>query len=160
MVCALLGFSTAIQAQQKIAHVKSDEIILEMSEYKQAKSEVEAYSKILQKQLEGEQAKLQEYYADVNKKLQAGILPPVEQQEAEATLAKMQQDLQVQASEADQKLAVKEQELTKPLYDKFNVALQAVAKANNLAYIFDIKLALYSGGGQDVSDLVRKELGL
>lgn len=159
-VCTLLGFTTTAQAQQKIAHINSDEIIAAMPEYKKAKSDVEAYSKVLQKQLEGQQAKMQEYYAEVSGKMERGEMPPVEQKEAEAKLAQMQQDLQKDAGAADQKLAEKEQTLTKPLYDKFNAALEKVAKANNFAYIIDLKLALYSGGGTDATSLVKAELGL
>jgi len=87
-------------------------------------------------------------------------MPPIEQQEAEAKLKKMQEDLQLEAGKADQKLAEKEQVLTKPLYDKFNAALEKVATAKGFAYIIDIKVALYSGGGTDATDFVKKELGL
>ena len=156
----LLGLSTSAHAQQKIAHVDTDAVISEMMEYKTAKSEIESYSKILQKQLEGEQAKVQEYYAEVMKKVQAGTLPPVEQRESEEKLAEMQDGLQNKAAEADQKLAKKEQELSKPMYDKFNAAVKKVAEANGYAYIIDLKLALYSGGGTDATSLVKAELGI
>ena len=159
-VCTLLGFSTSAQAQQKIAHVDTDATIVEMNEYKSAKSEVESYSQALQKVLEEEQTKVQEYYTEVMKQIKAGTLPPVKQKEAEAKLAEMQEDLQKQAADADRKLAEKEQKLTEPLYEKFNAAVKKVAEANGFAYIFDKKLALYSGGGIDATALIKAELGI
>jgi outer membrane protein len=159
-VCLLLSFSTTTLAQQKIAHVDSEAVVAAMSEYKNAQSELEAYGKILEKQLVDEQKKAQDYYAEVMKNVQQGLLTPKKQKEEEATLQKMQLDIQEQAAEADQKLAEKEEELTKPLFDKFNAALEKVAAANGFSYIIDIKVALYSKGGEDVTSLVKTELGI
>jgi outer membrane protein len=159
-VLTLLGLSTTVQAQQTIAHVDADALISEMIEYKKAKSDVEAYGKILQKELEAEQAKMQQYYQGVMQKVQTGVISPAQQKEEEAKLQKMQADLQKKAGEADQKLVDKEQSLISPLYDKFNAALEKVAAANGLAYIIDVKLALYTGGGKDVTNLVKAELGI
>ncbi len=157
-IIALLGFTTTATAQQKIAHVDSDAIIQLMPEYKQAKANVEDFSKVLQKQLEAKQKEAQDYYTEISQNIQN--LSPNAQKEAETKLAKMQQDLQKQAMEADQKLAEKEQSLTAPLYDKFNSALEKVATANGYSYIMDVKLALYSKGGIDATDMVKKELGI
>jgi len=159
-LCACLGLSNTVQAQQKIAHVKADELLSLMPEYKQAKSEVETYSKALQGLLLDQQNAIETYYNEVSQKMSAGGMSPLEQKEAEAKLAKMQADLQEEAGKADQKLADKEQALTKPIFEKFNGALDKVAKANGFAYILDIKVALYSGGGTDATELVRKELGM
>lgn len=157
---ALLGFTTTASAQQKIAHINSDDIIQAMPEYKQAKANVESFSKVLSKQLEAKQQEIETYYTSVMKEVQGGTMPPIKQKEAEAKLAQMQQDLQKEAASADQKLVEKEQALTKPLYDKFNTALEKVASANGFAYIMDVKLALYSKGGIDATELVKKELGI
>lgn len=159
-LCTFLSFSTNVQAQQKIAHINSDELIALMPEYKQAKSEVETYSKVLQKELDDQQAAIQKYLQEVSEKINLGQMSPLEQKDAEAKLTKMKADLQTAAGKADQKLLDKEQKLTKPLYDKFNAALEKVAKANGYAYIFDLKMAMYTGGGIDATSLVKTELGL
>lgn len=157
-IIAMLGFTTTATAQQKIAHINSDLIISEMAEYKQAKANVESFSQILQKQLEADQKKIEAYYTEVSGKVQRGEMTPIEQKEAETKLGQMQQQLQKDAAGADQKLAEKEAEMTKPLYDKFNAALEKVAEANGFAYIMDVKLALYSKGGIDATELVKNEL--
>lgn len=157
-VLVLLAFTSSYA--QKIAHVDADAIIPAMPEYKAAKSQVEAYSKQLQKSLEAEQTQMQQYYQEVMQKAQSGGMAPVEQQQAEEKLKAMQEGLQKKAMEADQKLANKEGELTEPLYKKFNDALETVAKANGYAYIFDKKLLLYSDGGIDATAKVKEALGL
>jgi len=157
-IIALLGFTTTATAQQKIAHVNSDEIIQMMPEYKQAKANVESFGKVLQKQLEAQQKEVQDYYNETAQKAQE--LSPIQVKEAEANIARMQQELQTKAQEADQALVLKEQELIKPLYEKFETAIEKVASANGFSYIMDVKTALYSKGGIDATSMVKKELGL
>lgn len=160
LVVALMAFSTNSYAQQKIAYVDADQILPNMPEFKRAKAEVESYRKILEKQLEGKQAAMQQYYADVMAKVQGGTMPPVEQKAAEEKLAKMQEELQQLAGKADKDLIKKEQDLTKPLYEKFESALKTVAKANSYAYVLDKKLLLYEGGGIDATAKVKAQLGI
>ena len=160
-IIAFMAFgTTTATAQQKIAYIVSESIVPEMPAYKRAKSEVEAYGKQLQKMLETEQKKMQDYYTEVMEKAQRGELTPKQDQEAQAKLQQMQADLQKQASEADQKLAKKEGELTKPLYEELDKALKTVAKENSYAYILDKKFLLYSEGGIDATAKVKEKLGI
>ncbi len=157
-VFLLFAFTTTGLAQQKIAHIDSDAIVTLMPEYNQAKSNVETLSNVLKKDLEAQQKNIQNFVAAVKK--DEPNLSPIQLQAKEQELAKMQQDLQIAAQKADIKLSEKEQELTKPIYDKFSATLEKVAQANGFAYILDIKLALYSKGGIDATELVKAELGL
>ena len=160
-IMAFMAFgTTTATAQQKIAYVVSENIVPEMPAYKRAKSEVEAYGKQLQKVLEAEQKKMQEYYQEVMQKANEGNLTPKAEQEAQAKLQEMQASLQKQAAEADQKLAQKEGELTKPLYEELDKALKKVAKENGYAYILDKKFLLYSEGGIDATAKVKTALGI
>lgn len=159
ILIAFLSLGSSISAQN-IAHVNAEEIIQEMPEYKQAKANLEAFSKVLQKQLEAQRTKMEDHYTSVMDSVQRGLLTPIQQRAAEQRLAKMQQDLQNAAVQADQQLVEKEVEVTKPVYDKFNSALENVAKSNGYAYIIDRKIALYSNGGTDVGNLVKQELGM
>ena len=151
---------TAANAQQTIAFVETESIIPNMPDYKAAQSELEAYGKQLQKQLELKDTEMKTYYSETMQKVQAGTMTPVQQKEAEKKLTKMQDDLQKGALDADQKLAKKEADLTAPLYEKYNNALEAVAKANGYTYILDKKLILQANGGIDATAKVKAELGL
>ncbi len=157
----LIGMLTvSASAQQTIAFVETEAIIPNMPAYKAAQSELEAYGKQLQKQLEAKDTEMKTYYSETMQKVQAGTMTPVEQKKAEEKLTKMQADLQKGAADADQKLIQKEQDLTKPLYDKYNDALQAVAEANGYTYILDRKLILLANGGTDATAKVKAQLGL
>ncbi|MCH2046696.1 MAG: OmpH family outer membrane protein [Saprospiraceae bacterium] len=158
-VMLLLAFNSTTYAQS-VAYVDAEAIIQDMPEYRRAKSEVEAYGQQLQKRLEKQQQDMAAYYQEVAQKEQAGTLTPKEGQEAQVKLQQMQEALQKAALEADQKLVQKEAELTKPLYEKFDVTIKSVAKANGYAYILDKKLLLYSEGGIDATSKVKSALGL
>jgi len=157
---ALVAFGSADTYAQNIAYVDTEAIIPNMTAYKAAKSEVEDYGKQLQKSLETKQASMQKYYQETAEKASKGLLTPVQQQDAEQKLQKMQADLQQEAASAEQKLMKKEQERTKPIYESFNAALKKVAKANGFSYILDKKLLLYSEGGIDATSKVKAELNV
>lgn len=158
-IVAFMAFGTTASAQ-KIAYIVSESIVPEMPAYKKAKSEVEAYGKQLQKVLEAEQKKAQDYYQEIMAKAERGELTPKQEQEAQAKLQTMQADLQKQAADADRKLAEKEGSLTKPLYEELDNALKKVAKENKYTYILDKKFLLYSEGGIDATAQVKAALGI
>ena len=54
----------------------------------------------------------------------------------------------------------KQLELAKPFQDKIQNAINAVAKEHQYTYIFDTQILLYYDGGDDVTPLVKKKLGL
>jgi outer membrane protein len=159
LVLMFLSFS-AFSQNQKIAYVDPEQIIPNMPEYKAAKSELEQYNSILQKQLEGEKAKMQQYYTDVMTKIQRGELSPAQQKTEEDKIMKMQEELQRKAMKMEEDMGAKELELTKPMYEKFNDAMKNLAKANGFAYIFDKKFLLYSEGGEDATSKLKTQLGI
>jgi len=161
LAIVFLCLSMSISAQnQKIAYVDPEQIIPNMPEYKAAKSELEQYQNILKKQMEGEQAKMQQYYTDVMTKIQRGELSPAQQKTEEDKLMKMQEELQRKGMKMEEDMGTKELDLTKPMYEKFNEAMKTVAKANGFAYIFDKKMMLYSEGGEDATAKLKAQLGI
>lgn len=157
--CTLFSFQSA-SAQQKVAHINSELVVPLMPEYARAKSEVEAYGKQLERQLKTKEDAMAKYYQEVMAAVQAGEMTQKMQEEAQVKLQKMQEDLQKSAAQADESLVAKEAELTKPMYEKFDLALKAVAKAKGYAYILDKKLLLYSDGGIDATNDLKLQLGI
>lgn len=157
----LLVSASSIEAQnQIIAYVDIEAILPNMPEYKRVESELTSYKKVLEKQIQAEEKKMKDYYESVMKQMQEGGLSPQQQKEAETKLAKMQEDLQKKAIDAEKQLVQKEQTLSKPLYDKFNGAIKTVAQSNNYAYVFDKKFMLYSDGGVDATGKLKAALGI
>lgn len=151
-------FAFAANAQQKIGYVDSEKVLQLMPEYQRAKSEVEAYGRQLEKQLKAKENSLAAYYQEVM--AMAPEMTQAQQEEAEKKLMKMQEDLQKAANLADENLAKKEAELTKPMYEKFETALKTMAKAEGFAYVVDKKLLMYSEGGIDATEKLKAQLGL
>jgi outer membrane protein len=153
-------FALAPRADAQIAYVDMEQIIENMPDYKRVKSELESYQKILEEQIQAEEKKMMDYYAIVVQRLRTDYISPAQMREYEAKLQKMQEDLQKKALDADKQIVQKEAALTKPLYDKFNAALKAVAVANGYNYIFDKKMMLYSDGGVDATAKLKAQLGI
>jgi len=152
------AMTTVVSAQDKIAYVSVEDVIQAMPEYKLIQSQLETFQEQLVKQLEDEKHAIAKYYRGVMEKVKQGALSPKEQKDAEAELQKRQGILDKNTSEADKKLVAKEQALTKPVYEKFTEALKSVAKANGYTYIMDKKLTMYSAGGIDATDKLKKEM--
>jgi len=159
LVLMFLSFS-AFSQNQKIAYLDYEEISKLMPEYKAFTSEIESYGKILQKQLEGEQAKMQQYYTDVTNKVQQGLIAPAQQKIEEEKLMKMQEEYQRKEMKMREDMISKQEELIKPIEDKLLSALKAVAKSNGYAYVLDKKAFLYLDGGEDISSKVKVQLGI
>ena len=161
-LAAAITFSAhfAYAQDQKVAYIDAEAIIKVMPDYKRIESDLTSYKKVLEKQLQAEEKKVQDYYTSVMQQAQAGTMSPKQQQEAEAKLMEMQQTLQQKALDADEQLVKKEQSLTKPLYDKFNAAVKTVAESNGYNYIFDKKMMLTTDGGIDATAKLKTQLGI
>jgi len=168
LICTLFALALFISPMavpktawaQTIAYVTADEIVPLMPEYISATKQVEDYGKQLQKQLEVRQRETQEYFATVTERTKLGRMSPSEQRHAASELESMQANLRTMAAESEKRLADKEEILVRPLYDKFNAALTAVAQENGYTYIIDRKMLLYVGGGIDATPKVKAKLGL
>ena len=95
-------------------------------------------------------------------------------QRDQATMSQAMQQTKVQSLEdlkkrietfqetAQAELQEKQEELLKPLIDKAKAAIDKVAKDNGYSYVFDTAqgVVLFSEGGDDIIEQVKKELGI
>jgi outer membrane protein len=157
-VSFLSSVFTNVVAQQKIAFIDAEEVVQNMPEYKKVKTELETFQKQLVKQLDQEKKNIAAFYKEVMEKVKLGALSPKQQQDADVELQKKQQHLKRMTDDVDRNLLRKEQELTEPVYQKFDSALKKVAEENQYNYIFDKKMLLSFDSGIDVTEKVRKHL--
>ena len=68
--------------------------------------------------------------------------------------------IQTFQSNAQSDLEEEQYKLAKPFQDAIQNAINKVAKEHGFAYIFDTKILLYYGAGEDITPLVKKELGV
>ena len=131
VVCVMC--STSLFAQ-KIGRINTQDVIVNMAEFKDAQTQLEAFAKDLQAQAETIQVefntKLQEY-----QKGEATMTDAVKQLK-EKELTDLQTRYQEFQQVAQQDMAKKEAELMNPIYEKANDAIKQVSSAGGYVAIF------------------------
>lgn len=157
-VVLFLTLST-IQAQ-KIAHISLDSLLSIMPESKKAKQASQDYYKQIEAQVGTMQAELQKKYQEYQEK--QTTYTDLIKQTKEKELQDLNQRIQDFQQSAQADIQKKNEELTKPVYDKAKKAIDQVAKENGYKYVFDTSagIVLYSEPGDDLLNLVIKKLGI
>ena len=154
----MLGTTTVSAQDQVIAYANVDTIITNMPDYITARTDIENFVQKKEEQLQLKKKQIDAYVEGVRANL--ANLSMNQQKEEEAKIAKMQEDLQAAAAEAQQQMGQREQEKMTAIYDKFNKAIDAVAKAKGYTYIMDQKAFLYLEGGINATAEVKAHLGI
>lgn len=144
--------------KQKIGHVDVQQIMQSLAIKDSVQQKFLDYQSIYQKELERIQNELiseEQKLADDQKTLPEEIF----QQRYQSLLRRKQEFQEVTYPEAQQRLQQKMTELQIPLEEKLNAAIEKIAKENGFIYILQLEATLYAGG-EDITKLVRKELGL
>ena len=156
VVCVM--FSTSLFAQ-KIGRINSQDVVVNMAEFKQAQTQIEALAKDLQAQAETIQVemnnKLQEYQKS------AETMTDAVRQLKEKELTDLNTRLQEFNQVAQQELQKKEQELMEPIIKKANEAISEVAKAGGYAVIMESGSMVYfdEASVKDITPEVKTKLG-
>lgn len=147
---------------QKFGYINSAELMQQIPEVKEASANIDTYRSQLQKKGQEMVVAYQTEAQALGAKQQQGELSPkaleVEAQKLknkEVEIAKFQQ-------ESEQKIFQKNETLFKPIRDKIQAAIDAVATENGYAYIFDYStgVLLYAEDSTDVTALVKAKMGM
>ncbi len=161
LILAIAVTSFASNAQQKIGHINSVELLDLMPEMKKATAELQTLAKTYQDQLTTMQKDLE----TKAKALQAGektmteAMKEVKYQE----LQSIQTNMQSINDKGEEKLAQKKEELYKPILDKANKAIQAVAKEKNYTYVLDVSAGgavVFAADSDNLMSAVKAKLGI
>lgn len=142
---------------QKLGHVNSQVIMKELPDYESARIELESFNSDLTKELEMYQKLIVEFAQDYEQN-KNGMSEDTRKRK-ETDLMERQQNYEKKAYEAQTSLQQKEQELLQQIMIKVNSAVKEVAEKEGYDYIYDVTTLLYAGG-EDVSEKVRKKLGI
>ena len=158
---ALFVMSGVANAQVKIAHVNTAEVLESMPDKAKAEKDLEKYYNDLQTQLQTMaqeyQTKMQEYEAN-----QATMSNLVKQSKEKEIIDIQNRIGQFQAN-AEQDFEAKRAELLKPMLDKIQNAINTVGKEKGYTYILDLATgaAVYVGtDAVDVTKDVKAKLGI
>lgn len=148
-----------LQAQSlKFGHINSAELLSLMPEIKKADAKLESYKKELEETnttlLTEYQTKIQEYQQ--KETLMTEAIKEVRQKE----IMDLEKRIQEFQGTAQEKLAIKKEELYNPTLEKAEAAIKAIAKEKGYAYVFDTSLGavLYAQDSDNIMDLVKKKL--
>ena len=134
LVLAMVFCSADVFAQ-KLASVNTQEIFAQMPETKEMQTNLDAFGKELQEQLEAIQVEFNNRYAEFEKN-QATMNPTVKQMK-QSELSGLQERYAQFQQIAQQDFAKKQQELAAPIQEKLDAAISQVAKAGGYDMVLD-----------------------
>ncbi len=158
---ALFVMSGVANAQVKIAHVNTAEVLDAMPDKAKAEKDLEKYYGELQKQLETMakeyQTKMQDYEAN------QATMSNLVKQSKEKEIVDLQTRIQQFQVNAEDEFASKRAELLKPMLDKIQNAINAVGKEKGYTYVIDLATGAAVYVGTDAVDCtkdVKAKLGI
>ncbi|MCF7568341.1 OmpH family outer membrane protein [Sabulilitoribacter arenilitoris] len=154
-----IGTLSFAQAQSKIAHINTSELIQAMPEMKAAQTQIETLGKTYQTDMQAMMTELQ------NKSKQYGAEESTKTQEENAKrvqeLGAMEQNIRQFQGQAQQDMQKKELELLQPITKKAKDAILKVGKAQGFDYVLDSSQGMVIlSNGKDLLADVKKELGI
>ena len=155
----LLVAPLSIEAQSKVAHINTQQLISEMPEAITAQNELkkleEQYAKELETSAKEFQTKAQTYQGDAQNQTE------LINQQRQVELQEMQQRIQEFRETAAQELQKRSAEMMRPLYEKARVAIEKVATAQGFDYVLDSSPggSVIMASGTDLITAVKTDLG-
>lgn len=146
-------------AQEKIAYVNTQEIIMSMPEVSDMEKKIadlsEGYRKELQQMEEEYKKKYSDFIAQQDSLTENIKLRRMQE------IQDMQQRMENLMQVAQEDVQKKQQEMLAPIREKMMNAIKAVGDEKGYTYIVDPQVLLYTGNnGIDATSFVRSKLGL
>lgn len=162
IVLFLAGLTTA--NAQKFAYVDTDYILNQMPEYRSAQKQLDDLAKQWQDELDAKYRTIDRKYQELQ--AEEVLLTPDMKKQRQDDIEKLETEAQTFNDSKfgfEGELFRKHQEFIKPIQDRVYDAVQKVARANALDFIFDKASGmtmLYANAKYDKSDEVLEELGV
>lgn len=138
LLCVIaIGLSSFAYAQSglKIGYVNSETIINDLPEAKDAQSKLQDLVQSWQDEIKKRSDALQTKYDDYQK--QANMLNDATKQARQKELLDEEQQLNQYRTDKQQELTTQREKIMKPIQDKVYEAIEKVAKAKKLNFVFD-----------------------
>ncbi|RZK28639.1 MAG: OmpH family outer membrane protein [Hymenobacter sp.] len=155
--------SAQAQAPLKIGFTSVEYVLSQMPESKQIESDLKTYGTQLESQLKTKtteyQTKLDAYQKG------AGAMTPVVKADTEKELTRLGQSIQEFQQTAQQSMQQKQQTLLRPVLDKIQKNIDAVANENGYTYVLNSDsgsnpILLHGPKDGDISDIILKKMGI
>ena len=156
----MIGATAFTNAQSKVAHIATQELVQELPDYKNAMDQLQklekTYDAEIKDMLSEAQSTMQRYEAEANTKSEE------ENQKRATELQAAQRRIQEHSAKARQDLQKKETDLLKPILEKVRTAIQKVARDKGYDYVLDSTTGtgVLLADGYNLMPDVKKELGM
>lgn len=159
-VALTLGATAFTNAQSKVAHIASQELIEQMPEYKAAMSQLEKLQKTYDTEIKDMVTEAQ----NTMKRYEAEAQTKTDEENAKRAneLQQTQRTIGEYRNNAMQELQKKEMELLRPVMEKARTTIQKVARAQGYDYVLDSTTGtgLIMADGYNLMPDVKQELGI
>ena len=156
----MIGATAFTNAQSKVAHIATQELVQDLPEYKSAMDQLQklekTYDAEIKDMLSEAQSTMQRYEAEANTKSEE------ENQKRAVEFQSAQRRIQEHSAKARQDLQKKETDLLKPILEKVRTAIQKVARDKGYDYVLDSTTGtgVLLADGYNLMPDVKKELGM
>ena len=157
--------SAAAHAELKLAYIDSDVLKERLPEFQEAQRKLDQLRQEFEREAKDRQAKLQKMQEDFRKQelLMSEARKAELQTEFETKVRELQEYSQGKFG-PDGELMKKNVELSSPIFDKINAALQKLAKEEGYDFIFDAAAQgtglVYAGESFDITDKLLERLNM
>ncbi len=151
-----LGF-TSVNAQTKVAHINSEELIAAMPEFKALQSKLEKLAKSYQDEVTASETELKAKYQryDIEAANQTAETNAAREKEVQLGAQKLEQ----YKAAAMQDIKKQEQDGMMPIYEKAKKAIEDVAAAQGYEYVLNSNTLVVAKGKDLLAD-VKAKLGV
>jgi outer membrane protein len=164
LTLALLSWGLQLLPAQKVGYVDTQALLERMPEYKAAEQEIERLTQQWQKEIDDIYARVEQLFQQYREQepLMSPEMKRRKQDEIEAEERKAR-ELQRKRFGPNGDLFKQREEKMKPILDRLNQAIQAVAQEKKFAIVLDRSAGaniLYAEPAYDLTDAVAAKLGL
>ena len=158
LVLVVCVFCITSAFAQKYGHVNSNEVMKAMPGVDSIQVKMADFHKNLEILYEN---MINEFQAKKDKfDKEAGTMSSSVRKMREDELIGMQNRIQEFSMNVQEDIEEEQMRLLSPFQEKVQNAINEVAKEHKYSYIFDTQILLYYDGGDDVTPLVKKKLGI
>ncbi|MGJ5641811.1 OmpH family outer membrane protein [Formosa sp. S-31] len=154
-----IGATSFVQAQSKVAHINTQELVSSMPEMKAAQSQMDKLGKTYEADIKNMatelDTKVKQYDAEASTKTQEENAKRVQEVQT------MEQNIRQYQAQAQKDMQQKEIDLLKPITEKAKAAILKVARAQGFDYVLDSSQGsgVIMADGKNLLADVKKELG-
>ena len=154
-----ISSSLTVQAQSKVAHINTQELVEAMPEMNSAKGELEKLKKTYETDIQAMAAELQNKIKQYDS--ESATKTDEENGKRLQEVQGMEQSIRQYQTQAQQDLQKKEFDLLKPITEKAKNAILKVGQAQGFDYVLDASQGqgVIFAGGKDLLQDVKAELG-